>query len=212
MDFFLDRNYRDPTSLPNTTGFNIIMTMARYLICVLLLSAIFPSAGKAQTNSSISLGGQKLPAGAYQGVYPGSPNPPAVKVAPGATPIQATWLGFQPLADGRSRFFVQLTSRAEMQIDSSHSGQLIVVLQHVRVAGRNNRRPLETERFNTPVKRAYLHQNKKDTEIIFELRSAAIPVITNQPGADGFCFIIFDFPAGSYLSAATQETPPIRTQ
>jgi hypothetical protein len=188
------------------------MTMARYLLCVVLLVAIFPSAGKAQTNSSISLSGQKQSISAYQGVYPGSPNPPAVKVAPGSTPTQATWLGFQPLADGRSRFFVQLTSQVEVQIASSRSGQYVVILQNVRVAGRNNRRPLETDLFNTPVKRAYLRQKKKDTEIVFELKSATIPVITNQPGAGGFYFIVFDFPAGSYLPPTVQATPPAETQ
>lgn len=166
---------------------------------------MFSLTGEAQTDSLIKLNGAKHAPGSYQGVLPGSGNPPAVNVAPGTIPIRATWLGFQPLADGGSRFFVQLTSKIEIEIGAGGSERFIVILKNVRVAGRNNRRPLETKLFNTPVTKAFLRHKKRDTELVFELRSASVPIITNQAGAEGYHFVLFDFPSGDFLS---EQTPP----
>lgn len=142
---------------------------------------------------------RNLPVGEYHGVIPGSANPPAVDAKPGCTPIHATWLGFQMMPDGSSRFFVQLTSALDVQVDDSQPQKLIINLENVRVAGRNNLRPLETHVFNTPVTKAYLQQKKKDVNLVFEMRYKALPVVSNQLGSDGYHFILFSFPGGNYL-------------
>jgi hypothetical protein len=182
--------------------------MSRFTPYALIFIATVALAVEAQTGSPVEPKGQSRTIGDYQGVVPGSGNPPAVNVSPGCVPTRATWLGFQQLQEGGSRFFLQLTSPVEMQIENPSTDRFVVVLKDVRVAGRNNRRPLETSLFNTPVKRAYLRHHKKDTKLIFELRANAIPVITNQSGAGGFHFVIFDFAAGEYISAPKDPLAP----
>jgi hypothetical protein len=182
--------------------------MSRFAPYILLFVATVAPVAETQSVSTVKPEGRKHAAGNYQGVIPGSGNPPAVKFAPGCVPTRATWLGFQPLQEGGSRFFLQVTSPIEIQIEDPGADRFVVILKNVRVAGRNNRRPLETSLFNTPVKRAYLRHHKKDTKLIFELRTNAIPVITNQPGKGGFHFVLFDFPAGEFIPASKDPLLP----
>jgi hypothetical protein len=139
--------------------------------------------------------------GAYEGVASNNNHPPAVKVPAGATPPQVTWPGFEMLAQGRSRIFVQLTSRVETEVQSG-ANQVVMVIKKARIAGRNNRRALETRFFNTPVTRAYLKKRGTDTVLMLELRSNALPVVSTQQASSGYFFVFLDFPAGQYVQPA----------
>lgn len=183
--------------------------MFRVTPYMLLFVATAAFAAEAQgVSPAESEEGSKRTVGSYRGVVPGSGNPPAVNVAPGCVPTRATWLGFQQLKEGGSRFFLQVTSPVEIQIENPSADRFVVIIKNVRVAGRNNLRPLETSLFNTPVKRAYLRRHKKDTKLVFELRANATPVITKQEGTGGFYFVLFDFPAGQFVSAAKDPLVP----
>jgi hypothetical protein len=182
--------------------------MSRFAPYILLFAATVMPTAEAQSVLTVKPEERKHAAGSYQGVIPGSGNPPAVKFAPGCVPTRATWLGFQPLQEGGSRFFLQVTSPVEIQIEDPSADRFVVILKNVRVAGRNNRRPLETSLFNTPVNRAYLRQHKKDTKLVFELRANAIPTITTQPGTGGFHFVLFDFAAGDFIPAPKDPLAP----
>jgi len=182
--------------------------MSWFVAYIFLFVSTGALTAKAQSVSAETSEGQKHAPGDYQGVVPGSGNSPAVKFAPGCVPTRATWLGFQMIKEGGSRFFLQVTSQVEIQVENSGADRFVVILKNVRIAGRNNRRPLETSLFNTPVKRAYLRRHKKDTKLVFELRANAIPVISNQPGTGGFHFVLFDFPAGDFVSAPKDPLLP----
>ena len=60
------------------------------------------------------------------------------------------WVGFQQLQEA-SRVFVRTTEPARYTIDSSRPDMVVVILQNTRVALRNNRRPLDTRYFDSPV-------------------------------------------------------------
>jgi hypothetical protein len=147
-------------------------------------------------------------AGAYEGVAPNNNHPPAVKIPAGATPPQVTWPGFEMLAQGRSRVFIQLTSRVETEVQSGPN-QFVMVLKSARIAGRNNRRPLETRFFNTPVTRASLKKRARDTVLILELRSSSLPLVTTQQASSGYFFVFLDFPAGQFVVQPTPETAAV---
>jgi hypothetical protein len=146
----------------------------------------------------------------YEGVAPGSANtPPRVQQAKSASALLLTWPGFQMLPSGESRFFVQ-TNR-EVAIESrAGSGSFRVVLKGVKVPVRNNRSPLVTRFFNTPVNRARVERRGRDAVFVLELRAEAVPQVTTEPGKDGFFFVFVTFPAGQYLPAkpATDSTAP----
>jgi hypothetical protein len=181
---------------------------------VLFINVVFAIGSAAA--QSLALDSEAAPAvehrdrgGAYEGVASNNSNPPAVKVAAGTMPPQVTWPGFEIIAQGRSRVFVQLTSRVETDVQSGPN-QVVLVLKNARIAGRNNRRPLETRFFNTPVARAYLKKRGTDTLLMLELRSNALPVVSSQQASSGYFFVFLDFPAGQYVEPApeTATVPP----
>ena len=61
------------------------------------------------------------------------------------------WIGFQQLADA-SRVFVRTTEPAKFKIDNSQPNMVVVMLQNTRIPIRNNRRPLDTRYFDSPVR------------------------------------------------------------
>jgi hypothetical protein len=144
--------------------------------------------------------------GTYEGVAPSNTNPPAVKVPAGVTPPQVTWPGFQILAQGGSRIFLQLTAKAETEV-AVRTDQVVMVIKNARIAGRNNRRALETRFFNTPVNRAYLRKRGGNIALVLELRGGAIPTVSSQQASSGYYFIFLDFPAGQYLPSKTEAAP-----
>jgi hypothetical protein len=61
------------------------------------------------------------------------------------------WLGFQQLKEA-SRVFVRTTEPVRFSIDNSQENLIVVVLENTRIPLRNNRRPLDTQFFNSPVR------------------------------------------------------------
>ncbi len=135
----------------------------------------------------------------YQGVVPGQPNrPPAARRASRAPVPVVTWPGFQMTPTG-SRIFVQTS--ASVPIDpSAEPGKLVYALHNCRIDLRNNRNPLVTEHFNTPVVRAYLRQRGRDVQLVLEMRAQVSPSVRQEAaGVNGFQYIFLEFPAGRYF-------------
>ncbi|MAQ18623.1 MAG: hypothetical protein CMN30_27985 [Sandaracinus sp.] len=139
--------------------------------------------------------------GDYDGVRPGSDNPPprenAAKALAARSPVSVlTWPGFQMTANG-SRFFLQTTS-APMTENRPGEGRYEVLIKNARTHVRNTRRWLDTRFFATPVRRARIERRgRHDLAFVFELREAAVPSVTSQPGQDGYTFLCVDFPPAS---------------
>ena len=65
-----------------------------------------------------------------------------------------TWLGFQQFREG-SRVFIRTTEPAQFTIDTSRPNMVVVILANTRVPIRNNRRPLDTSHFDSPIRYIY---------------------------------------------------------
>lgn len=140
----------------------------------------------------------------YQGVIPGTEQPPAVAPKQGAGGTTITWPGFQMRPDGGSRFFVQATGALS---DQAHvtPGRITVTLGAAKLATAVNGLLLETRYFNTPVKRAFVTLNQGVAYLVLEMRVAATPQVTTEKAKTGFSFVYVDFPPGRYLGAAPAE-------
>jgi len=136
----------------------------------------------------------------YVGVVPGRAQLPThLRGRPGTSPTVVTWPGFQPRADGASRFFVQLTSRVTYEA-RAENGRYVVLLQGVRIPDRQTGRELDTRFFQTPVTRARLERRgRRDIAFVFDLRAAVTPMVSLDVGADGYAFLFVEFPPGEYL-------------
>jgi len=147
-----------------------------------------------------------IPANPYEGVSPGSPNPPprAAQVR-GADRALVTWPGFQ-MTPGGSRVFVQ-TSRPVSFNQTGGQNRFVVHLRNCRIHTKNNRNPLVTRHFNTPVARAFLVARRRDVELVVELRSGVTPTVRQETGSDGFQFLFLDFPEGAFLPADPDSVP-----
>ena len=149
----------------------------------------------------------KLVAGAYPGVVPGTDNCPAVPASPNAAEPTITWPGFQTLAGGGSRVFVQST--APLGSELVRKGRTLkIALGPARLSHRNNARPLDTRFFDTPVARAYVKVNKGQATLYVELRRDAEPMVSTAPGADGYYFLYVDFPGVAPQVAEPETLPP----
>jgi hypothetical protein len=141
------------------------------------------------------------PVGQYAGVTPGSGNLPPR--APGGDARLLTWPGFQARPDGASRFFVQTTQPVTHRVENE-SGRVVIILENLGIHLRNNRRPLETQYFNTPVTRAKVERRGRDVALVLEMRAAVTPSVSVQPAEGAYHYLFIEFPAGDYLPAEMQ--------
>jgi hypothetical protein len=114
--------------------------------------------------------------------------------------------GFETLADGSSRLFVQLSKAAPYDTKSA-AGTLTYVLKGVHVDRRNNYNPLVTVHFNTPVTSARLVPHGADLWFVVDLRASVQPTVTMDAAKDGAAMLRIEFPKGDYLPAAGATTP-----
>jgi hypothetical protein len=122
-------------------------------------------------------------------------------VVPAAAGPVATLPGFEMLAEGGSRLFVELSQT--VQVDERKArGSLTYVLHGAHVTVHNNTNPLVTVHFNTPVASARLVQSGHDLLFIVSLRADASPTWKMNPGKEGSTVLVVDFPKGSYVSGA----------
>ncbi|MEI8258774.1 MAG: hypothetical protein WCJ30_24150 [Deltaproteobacteria bacterium] len=138
----------------------------------------------------------------YAGLTPGS----AAARIPGLSRREArragsravvAWPGFQMTPTG-SRVFVATTRPVTVSGPVHTPGRWTFVLAQAYIPLSNNRRPLETAAFETPVDRAYVRQRGHDAELVIETRADAQPQMTQQNGATGGLSLVFvDFQAWS---------------
>jgi hypothetical protein len=138
----------------------------------------------------------------YEGVVPGSGHAPPRDRAvrrheqnDGAAIL--SWIGYQPRADGGSRFFLQLSHEVPYRGQSS-PGRFELVLPNTRVHLRNTLRPLETRFFDTPVLRADAKRRGHDMVVVFTLRADVTPSLSAGEAQNGYRFVYVDWPAGDY--------------
>lgn len=134
----------------------------------------------------------------YHGVTPGSGNPlPRVEELKGKEGTWVVWPGFFIRSDGGSRVFLQTTVSVEYRLIDK-GDKLSLELKDAHIFLSNNRNPLVTTHFNTPLMRAYLKEGKGGTELILELKIKQTPTITQSVDDDGYHYMFIDFPPGKY--------------
>ncbi|MCP4604290.1 MAG: hypothetical protein GY847_27845 [Proteobacteria bacterium] len=144
----------------------------------------------------------------YHGVIPGSGNNlPRVEELKGKSGTWVTWPGFFMLEDGGSRFFLQTTVSVDYTTEKKKK-RLILKLKNTKVYLSNNRNPLVTEHFNTPVTRIYLKKRRKRVDLVIELKVDSSPQITQTVDQDGYHYLFIDFPPGDYPKAQAPDGRP----
>jgi hypothetical protein len=124
------------------------------------------------------------------------PRTASAQVAAGAVP------GFETLADGSSRLFVELTRPVAYETKTA-KGTVTYVLKGARVVRRNNTNALVTVHFNTPVTSARLVPHGHDLWFVVALRATVQPTVSMDAGKDGGAVMHIEMPKGQYLPGAT---------
>jgi hypothetical protein len=134
---------------------------------------------------------------------PASPRPARAPrgAASAAAPPSALLPGFETLADGSTRLFVELTQPVSYEAKSA-PGTLTYVLKGARAGKRNNTNPLVTVHFNTPVTSARLTPRGRDLWFVIALRAKVQPTVTMDTAKEGSAVLRIEFPKGDYLPAA----------
>ncbi len=123
----------------------------------------------------------------------------------------ATYPGFEMLADGGSRMFVQLTKSVAVE-EKRAAGSITYVLKGAHVVQRNNRNALVTVHFNTPAARARLVPVGNDVHFIVEMRANVEPHWKVDAAKDNTALLNIDFPKGEFLGdVALSPTPTTRS-
>jgi hypothetical protein len=170
------------------------------LVCVVCADAPTWAQGRSAT-------ADRSAARQYAGVVPsGDAFPPwlaarAAHYPPGRAVV--AWSGFQMIPQG-SRIFLLVTASTHVQVQRS-PGRILYRFANATVPDRNNRRPLETQAFETPVRRAQLSQRGRDVELVIELRAEAEPQVSQQPGSNGLEFVFLDFPHWTAPASAAPD-------
>lgn len=139
----------------------------------------------------------------YQGVAPDARNDPPRAEHLGGKRLM-TWPGFQMLPDGGSRVFIQVTQEPLFETRDAPD-RFVILLERTGVHLRNNRRPLETRHFNTPVKRVRVERRRQKVAVILELRAPAPPKVRTRAGEDGrFHYLMVDFPPGDWTNTPSR--------
>lgn len=142
------------------------------------------------------LPGARFDVGYYRGVVPGHGIvPPRARMLKNARQNLVTWPGFEMTPSG-SRIFIQ-SLRPITYTRADEANRVVFVLRNTRIHLRNNRNPLVTENFNTPVGTAYLRPRGRDTLLILDMKVGSSPSIS-QVNEGGYSFLFLDFPGGSY--------------
>ena len=136
----------------------------------------------------------------------------------------ATLPGFEMLADGGSRLFVQLSKTVDVaelrgtstpkatkgkKAPTASHPTVTYVLKGAQVLRRNNERALETVHFNTPVVRARLVPAGHDLNFIVDLRSNATPAWKLVPAKDNTVILQIDFPKGDFVPTSAAAPDPV---
>jgi hypothetical protein len=116
--------------------------------------------------------------------------------------------GFEPLADGSTRLFVELTKPVTYESKVAR-GSITYVLKGARVMRRNNTNPIVTVHFNTPVTSARLVPHGHDLWFVIDLRADVQPAVSMDAGKDGRAVMKIALPKGAYLPAGADAPPAV---
>jgi len=178
-------------------------------LAVLLVAPVAGADDAAPAAASTKETADPAPRAAPRGARPRAK--PGARARSGASKFAvATLPGFELLADGSSRLFVQLTQPVQVE-EKRAAGTLTYVLHGARVLRRNNENALVTVHFNTPVTRARVIPRGHDLHFVVELRDNVTPTWKLTPAKDGASILMIDFPAGEFLPAergASDASPP----
>jgi hypothetical protein len=139
----------------------------------------------------------------------------------------ATFTGFEMLADGGSRLFVQLNKAVEVEQTkdvavaprararkgkaarpAAATNRLVFILKGAELGRSNDSNSLETVHFNTPVLRARLVPAGKDLRLVVVLRADATPTLKSVAAKDNGSIVQIDFPQGTYLPPGDSLVSP----
>jgi hypothetical protein len=157
------------------------------------------------------------PIGYYQGVSIGSGNlPPFAPKEIGGDSAVLTWTGFER-GEASSRVFFQLSASVDPEI-SVEGTRVFIKLPRTSISIRNNRRPLITKYFKTPINQIKLNRTGKDVLAVLELRWEATPIWHFEVGQNGYQVLVIEFPdspsdadGDSRPPAPPNPTPPAKT-
>ena len=189
-------------------------------------AAAAPAAGAASASSSGNVTGyaygskSSVPSAAA----PTHHRPPLMHHANEAV---ATFDGFEMLADGGSRVFVQLSKQVSIEQGNDASAPaaakgrkgkhakaapgaktLTYVIKGTEIRRHNEGEALVTVHFNTPVVRARLLPVGRDLHLVLVLRADVTPSMKVVAAKDNGAILQVDFPSGSYLPAGAAAPPP----
>jgi hypothetical protein len=147
----------------------------------------------------------------YHGTRPGQGNSlPRVEELRNKPGGWVTWPGFLMRQDGGSRLFIQ-TTRPLQYTRTTGKQRFSLRFEDIRVHLNNNRNPLITAFFNTPVKRAWLKRRGKSVDLVVELKKAAQETVTQYSDSDGYHYLFVDFPPGDYPAGREFAPRPARS-
>ncbi len=118
--------------------------------------------------------------------------------------------GFETLADGSTRLFVELPKPVAYETKTGR-GSITYVLKGAHVDRRNNYNPLVTVHFNTPVTSARLVPHGRDLWFVVQLRAQVEPTVAMDAGKEGSAMMRIELPKGQYLPAASSAPPSSST-
>lgn len=132
----------------------------------------------------------------YGGVTPGLRSlPPGfrrmARLGTTTVPVVA-WPGFQMVPNG-SRVFVAMT-RPAVVTETRSPLMRVFHIAGGRIALSNNRRPLITEAFDTPMARAFLRPVRGGIDLVVQMRVEAEHHMSQEVGPQGLNFVYVDFP------------------
>jgi hypothetical protein len=145
------------------------------------------------------------PATGYGWTTPTTHSAPARASPPPAGSSDATMSGFERLDDGSSRLFVELTKPVSFETRKTRHG-VTYVLKNTHVSRANNRNPLVTVHFKTPVTSARLVPHGKDLWFVIHLRADVEATATMDRNPHGPSVLRIAFAKGDY-GAASSSSP-----
>jgi hypothetical protein len=123
----------------------------------------------------------------------------------------ATFPGFRILEDKRTRVSVEISQKVSVS-EHKAQGRVTYRLQGAVVPDRNNRLPLDTLFFATPVARVQLVEVDKDTDLVIDLKQPAEPTF-RLTESEGGVILQVDFPAPTEqpTAPAKRASTPVAT-
>jgi len=134
-----------------------------------------------------------------------------------STAIVANWPGFRMTEDGGSEVIIEFSKATTAPSEHKAAGSLTYVFKGAHVLKTNNKNPLITVHFNTPVASVRLVPKKGELHLIIDYRAGADAAAASgmRAGSEGGGQQFFvKFPSGTWLpkGEGSEAMPPPPTQ